>query len=232
MESIYNLKLSNDDKNYLKNVKTFNLKLEKEKREKELNSLIYSSRELKATEILKLVAPTGNFDFFISHSGKDNEYAKAIANILREKGFTVFVDSEYWLFFDNVAQKLNKNHLHEEKGYSGTVYDHNKTIEVQKHCDVMLLTSLSKILTGSRFVIFINSPSSTINIEKQSQYGESLSTYSPWIYFEILFSNILFDRDKRITEGKFFDSIEYKLDSNNMQAITLSELVKLKKATK
>lgn len=226
---MFDLKLTNVEKEYLKTIEIVELKAEKERREKELNSIIDRSHELKATEILKIIAPISQFDFFISHSGKDNEYAKSIATILRKKGFTVFVDSEYWLFFDNVAQRLNKNHLHEDKYYGGSVFDHNKTIEIQKHCDVMLLASLSKILSGSKSIIFINTPSSTINIEQQSHYEQSISTHSPWIYFEILFSNILFRKDKKLFERKFADSIEYKLDVNNMTVITLEKLLKLKK---
>lgn len=193
MKLLINLVLNEYDKSELAKVPLNTINSQKGQRNIALINLLKSGKNtINSSEILELAAPEDSYDFFISHSHKDIDSVLSLASFLRNKGFKVFVDSEYWLYFDDIAKELNKNHLH--GGESGTdYYDHDKTIDVQKHCDVMLSASLLQIMTKSKVLVFVNTPSSIVNMEELSQYDAKRSTYSPWIYYEILVANALFE---------------------------------------
>lgn len=221
MKLLVNLKLSESDKTDLSKIPVKDTVAKKRQREEALKSVLTSGKPvINSSEILNLAAPEDSYDFFISHSHKDVESVSSIASFMREKGFKVFVDSEYWLYFDEIADELNKNHLHTDKGMN--CYDHAKTIEVQKHCDVMLTASLLRVMSKSTILLFVNTPSSIVGMDAVSRYGAKGSTYSPWIYYEILTANALFEPVKfsPILEHYSRDSIpqiQYdNLDMNNM----------------
>ena len=105
-------------------------------------------------------------------------------------------------------------------------YDHDKTIEIQKHCDVMLTASLLRVMSKSTVLVFVNTPSSIVGMDKISKYNAKGSTYSPWIYYEILTANALFEpvKHSRFLEHYTRDSVPKilynDLDLNNMVTIS------------
>ena len=204
-------------------------KKDKTLREQEINRLINSDSILDASTILNIVSPQGGFDVFISHYHENEEIALNVASILQSQGYKPFVDSQCWLHFDNIAGQLNDLHYHKDnKG--NEVYNHDKTIMVQKHCDVLLLSALAKVISKCNYLIFINPPESMIGIEHYSkQSSNSPKTYSPWIYWELLFAGILNERNTSMNEH-FADSlsipkIEYPLDVKNMVKINAYNVI-------
>lgn len=165
MKCMLNLEISNSDTNFLKTIPSDSPCTNKKIRQKAISDLIQKGQTpLKVDDLLNIVAPDDYYDFFISHSRDDIDKVKSISALLRRKGYKVFVDSDYWLHFDEIASLLNKNHFHDD-GHGNKVYDHDKTKEIQKHCDVMLTASLAKVMKKSKVLLFVNTPSSVVSLD-------------------------------------------------------------------
>ena len=241
MEKVFSLNVNQLGAKMLEEYATkFNALPKKDKkiREEEIRSLIKSGDELDASKILDIVSPQGNFDVFISHYHENEKLALSVAAILKGKGYKPFVDSQYWLHFDAVAENLNNYHFHKDTKGS-EVYDHSKTKMVQKHCDVMLISALSNVMAKCKYLIFINPPENIIGIETYSKTDSaSPKTYSPWIYWELIFAEILLKENKNsLRECKMFDaedlpSIKYPLSVKNMIKLSVSDITTNKWAEK
>lgn len=207
-------------------------KKDKRMRESDIKELINSGHDLDAKVILDIVSPTGDFDVFISHYHENEEIALKIAATLQAQGFKPFVDSQYWLHFDDVAKDLNELHLHKDKDNGSDVYDHSKTKMIQKHCDVLLLSALSQVMSKCKYLIFISPPEKMVGIEHYSKYEtKNPKTYSPWIYWELIFAELLIKDKENFTEGlkhSTFDSvpkIAYPLSIQKMKQISIQDIM-------
>lgn len=233
MKLLINLVLKESDKNDLENIFPIFIDSKKSERNTALIDVLKNGRTtINSSEILRLAAPSDSYDFFISHSHDDIKSVLLLASYLRNMGFKVFVDSEYWLYFDDISKELNENHLH--GGSDGkSFYDHNKTKEIQKNCDVMLSASLLKIMTKSKILIFVNTPSSLVSVEKISKYNEKGATYSPWIFYEILVANALFEKKnnhnflEHYTRDSMPQIVYDEVDMNNMVKKTWIDFKKI-----
>ena len=116
--------------------------------------------------------PQLDFDVFISHSHRDEEWAKAFAMILQEVfGLKVFVDSAVWGYFDTLLKEMRCN-----TGMSNAV----------SHAHMMLTMALMKMIDRTECLFFLNTPKS-INLDEEFNTG----TYSPWLYMEIGISRMI-----------------------------------------
>lgn len=199
-------------------------------REEEIRTLINSGTELDAEKILDIVSPQGDFDVFISHYHENEKLALNVAAILKNQGYKPFVDSQFWLHFDSVAEELNAFHFHKDaKG--NEVYDHSKTRMVQKHCDVMLLSALSNVMAKCKYLIFINPPENVLGIESYSKAdAASPTTYSPWIYWELILAKILYNnrrmplKECRMSDTYSIPEIKYPLSIKDMVKLTVTDI--------
>ncbi len=128
-------------------------------------------------------------DIFISHSHIDEELACALAGWIYKKfGLTSFIDSNVWNYSDDLLEELNaklSNRRRQEGG--GYLYDYQRSNQVSQHVDAMLSIALQKMIDKVETVIVLNTENS-IKVCNDTQMEE---TYSPWIYTEIVCTQII-----------------------------------------
>lgn len=146
--------------------------------------------------ILKKWFPKFRVDIFISHAHADENLANAFAGWLYEKfNITSFVDSNVWGYIDDLLDILNDNYSHKRSnGNYGYTYDHECCKKASQHTNIMLLMSLQTMIDNAESVFFLNTDRSVNVIDKD---GLS-STYSPWIYAELLCADLI--RKKPLAE--------------------------------
>ncbi|EJG2202765.1 hypothetical protein ACOJ84_001345 [Morganella morganii] len=149
-----------------------------------LDSFFDGDGSLVATRIMDDWFPKMKADVFISHSHKDEVLAIKLAGWLKDKlGISSFIDSCVWGYSPNLLKKLDKKFCLKESGH----YDYDKRNITNGHVNMMLATSLTKMIDQCECIIFLNTPNSI------SCKGciESDGTESPWIYAEIEATRLL-----------------------------------------
>jgi len=133
-------------------------------------------------------------DVFISHSHNDKYLVDALAGWLYEElGLKSFIDSDVWGYADVLLEQINAKYSNKRRSETGYLYDHEKCNRASQHVYVMLLMSLQKMIDNVESVFFLNTENS-VNVISDDHIS---STYSPWIYSEILCSEIIRKRDIR-----------------------------------
>lgn len=134
--------------------------------------------------------PLVNADIFISHSHKDKKLAEALAGwiyITFGNRLSCFIDANVWGYQDDLLETMN-SHLSDKKIFQNkTYYNHEKCNRVAQHVNTMLSIALQKMIDKTEAVIFLNTENSV-----QINSGDEMNrTYSPWIYTEIVCSQIV-----------------------------------------
>ena len=118
---------------------------------------------------------------------------------------------------------------------SNGIYDYNEVMNSTSHVHMMLSTALLKMIDKTECLMFYDTPNSV------KSYGSSDKTESPWIYSEVMFSQIsritIPKRIKTIlNENKTFSGLEgvnhfderptikYDLNSKHLTDIPVSKL--------
>ena len=149
-----------------------------------LDSFFDSDGSLLATKIMDDWFPKVDAKVFISHSHKDEKIAIGLAGWLSKNfGISSFIDSCVWGYSPELLKKLDKKFCLKESGY----YDYDRRNITNGHVNMMLATSLTKMIDQCECIIFLNTPNSI------SCKGliESDGTESPWIYAEIEATRLL-----------------------------------------
>jgi hypothetical protein len=149
-------------------------------------------------------------DVFISHSHADVELAKGLAGWLNSYfGLTCFIDSCVWGYADHLLEIINDKYSDkQDKPSGGCEYDHRKCNTASKHVNTMLTIALHKMIDKAEITILLNTNSSIKKYEDVYQQA----TYSPWIYSEIVCTEIV--RRKLIAEYRKKPYLEYSYDNN------------------
>ncbi|MDE5936540.1 MAG: hypothetical protein K2G83_03945 [Ruminococcus sp.] len=195
--------------------------------------------------ILKKWFPKYSVDVFISHSHADEDLANAFAGWLYEKfNITSFVDSNVWGYIDDLLGILNDNYSHKRRnGDYGYIYEHESCKKASQYTNIMLLMSLQTIIDNTESVFFLNTDKSVNVIDEN---GLS-STYSPWIYAELLCADLI--RKKPLSEyrDKYFKEnfainaatesraelkITYNISTNNLKSLNEKNLIDWKERYK
>lgn len=149
--------------------------------------------------------PSVDADVFISHSHQDEKLAKGLAGWLNATfGLKCFIDSCIWGNVDELLKKVNDDYSDKvEKKDGGVLYNYQKGNTASKHVNMMLTMALQKMIDKTEITILLNTDNSI------SRYGDVYedATYSPWIYSEIVCTQIV--RKKPISE--------YRGDPKNIQ---------------
>ena len=154
-----------------------------------LRRIINSKDMLQAYEIKKLLLPSKRYDIFISHSHKDLEIAKGLSGYLNALcGVSCFIDSLYWGNIDELQEELNRMHLHKDEATGKKYFDHQSTMEVAKHANMILASALTEMIDNCECVFFLNTDNSVIRGTEAMSKNE---TYSPWIYHEVFTTSII-----------------------------------------
>lgn len=139
---------------------------------------------LSATKVMDNWFPRVNADVFISHSHKDEELAIGLAGWLQTQlGISSFIDSCVWGYSPELLKKLDKRFCLKKSGH----YDYNKRNITNGHVNMMLATSLTKMIDQCECIIFLNTPNSI----SCKDCIDSDGTESPWIYAEIEATRLL-----------------------------------------
>ena len=143
-----------------------------------LDAFFDGDGSLFATKIMDNWFPKVKADVFLSHSHKDENLAIGLAGWLKDKfDISSFIDSCVWGYSDELLKKLDKRFCLQNDGY----YSYSKRNITTSHVNMMLATSLTKMIDQCECIIFLNTPQSISCkgcIEKDG-------TESPWIYAEI-----------------------------------------------
>lgn len=134
--------------------------------------------------------PEINADIFLSHSSKDKKLVNAIAGWIHDKfDLNCFIDSNVWCYAGDLSDKLNDSYSNkEDNGKGGFLYNHKKCLKVSEHVNTMLNIALQRMIDKCECIFLINTENS-ISIKKDSKNIDI--TYSPWIYSELVCSEIV-----------------------------------------
>lgn len=166
------------------------------------------------TKIQKDWFPQIDADIFISHSHKDEKLAIGLAGWLYETfGLNCFVDSCVWGYADDLLKIINDKYSDKKEWKEGeTIYNYQKCITASKHVDTILTIALHKMIDKSEATFLVNTDNSILKYK--NIYDNA--TYSPWIYSEIICTEIV--RKKKISEYRDRPFVlEYMEHKNNVE---------------
>lgn len=173
-----------------------------------------TKNEIDGTKIQDEWFPEIEADIFISHSGKDNELANALAGwIYNTFKLKCFIDSNVWGYSKILLELMNSSLSNKKKYQNGYLYDYESCNKVSQHVNTMLSIALQKMIDKAEAVILLN----TGNVVKVCDYDHMEKTYSPWIYSEIICTQII--RKKPLLAYRKYD-LRHK-------AFSVNESVKL-----
>ncbi len=172
--------------------------------ENELKSYIVNGT-IDGSQILNEWFPMVKADIFFSHSHDDKDLTCALAGWMNEKfNLNCFIDSNVWGWSENLLEMLNEKFSDKRKNpQGGWLYDHESCNRVSQHVNVMLSVALQKMIDKVESVILLNTNQS-IRVFDAEQIS---STYSPWIYTEII--NTKYIQKKPLIVYRDYSSLEH-----------------------
>lgn len=140
--------------------------------------------------------PQINADIFISHSHIDIDLAQGVAGWLHETfGLDCFIDSNVWGYADVLLEMINSKYSDKrDDNNGGSLYNHKKCNTAAKHVNVMLSIALQKMIDKTETTFVLN----TDNVIQKYADVCDTKTYSPWIYTEIVCTELV--RKKPLSE--------------------------------
>lgn len=169
---------------------------------------------INATSLEEEWFPKIKADIFLSHSHKDEKLVLALAGWIYDK-FEVkcFIDSCVWGYVNDLLKELNDEYSDKKENEGRVFYDYEKCSIVSSHVNMMLSIALQRMIDKTETVILINTQNSIkINDLSLKEY----STFSPWIYSEIVCSEIV--RKKELSEYRTMEKLgELKESYNNKE---------------
>ncbi|MGE4496306.1 MAG: hypothetical protein AB7E48_00385 [Deferribacterales bacterium] len=123
--------------------------------------------------------PQINADIFLSHSHADVDLVQYFSNWLsKELDLTTFIDSDVWGYKDNLIKEL-----------TGSMSNKKQIIRCVDNINIILSTALTKMISETPVFIFLESDNSVEN---------DYSTYSPWIYNELLMTTLIATKKEKM----------------------------------
>lgn len=170
--------------------------------------------------------PEVNADVFLSHSHADEKSVIGFAGWLQETfGLTVFIDSCVWGHSNVLLKNIDNEYcLNSESN----MYDYTKRNYSTSHVHMMLSMALTKMMDKAELVIFVATENSIQPISKTI----SETTKSPWIYNELVMTNLIRKNIPNRAIEKSFEKRAYneakKLDVAYDVSDYLNKLIPLK----
>ena len=194
------------------------------------------------TRLEKEWFPEIKADIFISHSHMDEKLAKGLAGWLYDTfGLRCFIDSCVWRNSDKLLEEIYDEYSDkQDKPTGGCIYNHKKCNTASKHVNTMLTIALYKMIDKTEVTFVLNTNHAIPKYKDVYQQA----TYSPWIYSEIVCTEIV--RKKPISEyrdkiclehsvgqRKFKNDgfiAEYEVSLENLKKIEMQCLVEWEKS--
>lgn len=144
---------------------------------------------INGSQLQEYCFPNVEADIFLSHSHKDRNLANALAGWIYDTfNLKVFIDSNVWEYSSKLLEKLNSRYSNKRpNGQNGVLYDHKSCCKASEHVNTMLSTALHQMIDKVECVMFLNTDNS-VKVISDNQFS---STYSPWIYSEIMCTQIV-----------------------------------------
>lgn len=173
----------------------------KEIGEKHLNDQIYKYKKdlkqyvnngiINGSELQNDIFPNIDANIFISHSRKDKDLANALAGwINKEFRLKVFIDSNVWGYSQELLEDINSVYSNKrENDNGGYTYNHQDCNNASQHVNMMLSVALQKMIDTVECVILLNTDNAISIFDEQNK--KMNTTYSPWIYSEIVCTQIV-----------------------------------------
>lgn len=239
MYRCYNLKV---EKNLPIHELEYDKKLDIPKTEfqKNIRSFITDEKTLDAKKIIDNWFPNIKADIFISHSHADIKYISRLTSLFKNIGLRTFVDYDVWGYSDKLLKTLDDKYCRNNKPHS---YDYQTRNKTTSSVHIMLSTALAYMIDNCECVIFVNTPNS---ITPSSYITDEQNTFSPWLYNELVLSQLIRRKSKyhhrnkeKLSEARKItaDSIlgflvEYPAPLNHMINITDSDIFSWKNSVK
>lgn len=230
MIGAFNLKLFSNDISKLSTIKDEKSK-SNSRFEELVDKIIDSKGGIDGDLLSNLYFDFRNVDVFISYSHNDEKIAKALANFLEKYfGFEVFLDCEVWKSSNELLNKIDNKYclLNDKKSFS-----YEKRNFSTSHVHSILSTAIIRQISESKFVFFLNTINSVKTIENVIK--NKLQTNSPWIYEEIVFTDLLLKEREKGQKSASDDRILFEdtlsvrrtLPLDRFKNITLQDLLNL-----
>ena len=151
----------------------------------DIQSFITDEKTLNAKKIIDNWFPEINADIFISHSHADLDYISRLTSLFKHLGLRTFVDSDVWGYSDELLKNLDNEYCYnEEKG----IYDYKTRNKTTSCVHMMLSSALAYMIDKCECIIFVNTPNSIV---PSSYIKKEEKTYSPWLYNEMVLSQLI-----------------------------------------
>lgn len=176
---------------------------------------------LNGEEIQKSWFPEVQADVFLSHSRADVDTAKTLAGWIYDNfGLITFIDSCVWNHADTLINAIDRKFCIKPNGY----YDYDQRNRSTSHIHMMLSGALGRMLDQSECLFLLNTHNSITPSEVKSE------TFSPWIYYELLLSQIIQKRDKSYYRKRILKNFA-KADSRVTESLQMAHPVNLSHLT-
>ena len=161
--------------------------------------------------------PEVQADIFLSHSHADEELVNAIAGWLNDNfNLKCFVDSNVWNYAGDLCEALNAKYSNKRSdGNGGYLYNHNECQKVSEHVNIMLNIALQRMIDKCESIFLINTEQS-IHINRNSKSMDL--TYSPWIYSELVCSEIV--RKRQLAFYRYNKNLEHSFNESKQLPIS------------
>lgn len=170
---------------------------------------------------------------FISHSHKDGQQALGLAGWLKNRfGLNAFVDSCAWGYGDVLLKALDKEYCWQDDEQT---YNYDRRNRSTTHVHLMLTNALLRLIDSSECILFVNTPNA---ISPQAFIQSGGTTNSPWIYSEMMLTQLIQRRSPRahrteqrlIKSGMTHDSameslqVQYPVNTRHLTDLSYVEL--------
>lgn len=150
--------------------------------------------------------PDFKANVFLSHSHKDEQLVIAFAGWLYELfGITSFIDSCVWDYSEELLKIIDDTFCVSKRNPDGSInaYDYQKRNQSTAHVHMILNTALMKMIDSTECLMFVNTPNSIL----LDNVIDGASTVSPWIYSELLISQLI--RHRKLSEYRQKSILEH-----------------------
>lgn len=200
-----------------------------------LNKYVLINGSIDVIKVEEDWFPSIKADIFISHSHIDEDLAIALSGWLYDKYHIVcFIDSCVWGYVNDLLRKIDDEYCVNEQDKNGKIlsYSYEMRNYSTSHVHMILNGALIKMIDNTECLMFLNTPNS-ISIKEEI---DNNSTYSPWIYSELLFSKLVRTKDLyeyrkiNLKEMKHYDQkpyMDYKVDLSHMMSLNEKDLYQI-----
>lgn len=145
--------------------------------------------QLSGNQIIREWFPNIKADIFLLHSHQDEDFVIGFAGWLYENfGLTSFIDSTVWGYTNDLLKIIDDKYSLSSGFSDSKTYNYKKRNYSTSHVHMMLSTSLMNMIDRCECIIFVNTPRSFTPSTDIKNKGITLS---PWIFSEILMSEML-----------------------------------------